>query len=217
MPNTSGTFNEVYLASLGLTPQVVTESLYHYYSLKKPRVFSRIVLLTTVTGKELVVQKLLKEGRLAELAKTLGLSKGSIPLTEEDIIVFTDEQGVQYQDIRTSTASVDEVQQVFRIISRLTRDDQTRLTVTVAGGRKTMSVTMALALQLFGRPQDEMVHVLVQPPYDSRPDWFFPHDRKDPLQRIDVVQIPFLRIKTYLPPALLRSEDNLPDIQSIIE
>jgi CRISPR-associated protein Csx14 len=186
------------VASIGITPQIVTEVLYYYYTRQNPRRFQRICLVTTAQGQQRLQATLLDGDRLADLERVIGLAPGAIPLKLEDVQVFRDARGAPLEDIRTTADSQAEMRQVLRLIHDLSRDPRSRLTVVIAGGRKSMSVGVALALQLFGREQDELVHVLVPHPYDNQPEWFFPTDPDDPRQRIEVTRIPFLRVGRYL-------------------
>jgi hypothetical protein len=79
---------------------------------------------------------------------------------------------------------------------------------SLAGGRKTMSTYLALALQLLGRPQDALYHVLVDPPeLENHSEFYYPPPRPTPIAlptgqsvdasqaRIDLVDIPFIRLR----------------------
>ena len=55
-----------------------------------------------------------------------------------------------------------------------TADPETALHVSIAGGRKTMGYYLGYALSLFGRPQDRLSHVLVSPPFESHPQFYYP-------------------------------------------
>ena len=43
------------------------------------------------------------------------------------------------------------------IVRELTKDAETRIHASAAGGRKTMSIYLTAAMQLFGRVQDTLV------------------------------------------------------------
>ncbi len=210
----NNTYLEVFIGTVGITPQIVTEALYYYYSQSPPRVFNRIILLTTRTGKDCLHDTLFNQGKLKQLELILGLVPGTIPLTPKDIFLFHDQDGQELEDIRTDSASFHEFADIFDVISKQVSDPQTRLTVTIAGGRKTMSVAVGLAMQVFARSQDEMIHILVKPPFDQRRDWFFPEDPEDPDQSIDIIKIPFLRIQPYLPESLVKSKNVMEIISS---
>ncbi|HEY8485771.1 MAG TPA: CRISPR-associated ring nuclease Csm6 [Limnochordales bacterium] len=55
-----------------------------------------------------------------------------------------------------------------------TQDPGVRVLASLAGGRKTMSTYLAMVLQFYGRPGDELLHVLVPAPFESHPEFFYP-------------------------------------------
>jgi CRISPR-associated protein (TIGR02584 family) len=74
------------------------------------------------------------------------------------------------------------------------------------------------ALALFGRPQDRLSHVLVDPPFESHPNFFYPTRRRNiiytaapdsrPLDTsaavVTLADIPFVRLRQWLPDAVLQ-------------
>lgn len=50
----------------------------------------------------------------------------------------------------------------------------TRLHASVAGGRKSMSFYMGQAFSLVAEPQDRLSHVLVNEPFETVPDFYYP-------------------------------------------
>jgi hypothetical protein len=102
----------------------------------------------------------------------------------------------------------------------LTQDPESALHVSLAGGRKTMSFYAGYALSLFGREQDRLSHVLVDPAVESSPGFFYPAPHPKVAQRtprphgtappmvegdapIGLALIPFVRLREGLPRALL--------------
>ena len=202
-------YQEIFLAVIGITPQVLTECLYYYYSdyYKQNRPFDRIKIFTTLKGEETLCQKLFNEGKLNELEKDLHLSDGAIPFSKSDIILFTDSKGEPINDLRTSEENESSLITLHEELKRWTSDKNTRVTATVAGGRKTMSTQMALAFQLYGREHDELIHII--PPDDkmdfSNPEsktWFFPKNPSDPTEKLDVSHVPVLKVGRYLSSSL---------------
>jgi hypothetical protein len=78
-----------------------------------------------------------------------------------------------------------------------------------------MGFYIGYALSLFGRPQDRLSHVLVSPPFESLPEFFYPasqtrviHDRNGQAldakeARVHLGAIPFVRLREGLPKRLL--------------
>jgi CRISPR-associated protein (TIGR02584 family) len=202
---------EIFIAVVGTTPQIVTETLYYYshpfYGVN--RRFDEIKLITTQKGKDLLMKLLFEERQLEALSKALGLSDDNIALAEKDIILLRKDGEAILDDVR-ETDDYDSMSALFDVVKQYTDDPKTRVTATVAGGRKTMSAMMALALQLYGREHDELIHILA--PDDKMvfgSKWYFPDDPADPEQKLEVSHFPILRIGRYLgaelklPPSVL--------------
>ena len=186
---------EILVISVGATPQVVTETLW-YYTYNEVREFDRIILVTTSTGKSNIHKELHRNKRLRDLESALSKPEGHFRIADENIITLKDSEGNELDDIRTSKDSEDMASHVFEILRDLTQDQNSRLTIVIAGGRKTMPAVLALASSFYGREQDEMIHVLVNEELFWT-DWFFPDNPNDPKQKIEVSQLPFLRLKNY--------------------
>jgi len=190
----------VFVAVIGTTPQVLTECLYYYYSefYGKNRRFSKIIVITTSAGKKSIREGILLPVRIKELENELGLPKGSIPFAEADIVELCDQHGVALKDIRTSLDNLLATEQIFSVLKEITDDVGTRVTATVAGGRKTMSTTMAVAYQIFARQQDELIHLITHDSKFGDSDWYFPTDTSDETQRLDVSLVSVVKVGRYL-------------------
>lgn len=210
-------YNEIFLAVIGITPQVLTECLYYYYSdyYKQKRRFDRIKVFTTLDGQSILIDKLFKGGKLHELEKSLKLQKGVIPFEESDIILFTDSKGAPIRDMRTTEDNEGSLNLLHNELKRLTSDSSTRVTATVAGGRKTMGAQMALAFQLYAREHDELIHIIapdekMDPKNPESQSWFFPIKPADPSEKLDVSHVPIIRVGRYLSASL-----DLPPVELI--
>lgn len=197
MDTNKNKFSEILVVSVGATPQIITETLW-YYTYKDIRKFDRIFLLTTSVGRDKIIAELYDNGWLQKLEKALSIFKGTFVIDEKDIIVLSDTDGNELQDIRTSKDSEDMMMHVFSIMKDLTNNPNERLTIVIAGGRKTMPATLALAASIYGRKQDEIVHVMVNDDLFWKGDWFFPTDPKDPQQEIEISKLPYLRMKNFI-------------------
>lgn len=164
----------VLLAAAGLTPQVVTETVYALAHRNPPFYPTEIHLLTTTDGAERARLLLLSKepGWFHRLCKDYNLPP--IQFDENSIHVLLDAKGKHLQDIRTEADNMAVADQVIQFLQRFTADESCCLHVSMAGGRKTLGFFLAYALSLLGRPQDELSHVLVSPPYESHPEFFYP-------------------------------------------
>ncbi len=208
---------EVFVAVMGTSPAVLSECLYYYYSpyYKQNRYFSEIKVITTTKGRDLLIQTLFIEGVLQGLESALSLKEGSIPFTESDIVVIENAvTGEEIEDLLTTEANDAASNSISNWIKYYTDMDNTRLTATVAGGRKSQSAIMALTFQLYGRTQDELVHIIAPEERMMDRKWFFPGDPADPTQFLSVSDVPVLRVGRYLSRNLNQStEDMVRDIQ----
>ena len=198
-------FKEIFIAVSGTTPQILTESLYYYYSeyYNKNRHFEKIVIITTKIGKKKLIDIILKNKILDKLEENLALKKGSIPFTADDIIVVQGNDGRFLNDIRNTEDNDLIAKLIFSQVKKWTEDPETRVTASVAGGRKTMTSYLAAAFQLYGREQDEVIHILAptekeqQDPNINAGIWFYPENPAHPDEKLDVAEIPILKIGRY--------------------
>ncbi|MBC8213798.1 MAG: TIGR02584 family CRISPR-associated protein [Candidatus Marinimicrobia bacterium] len=202
---------EIFIAVLGKTPQVLTECLYYYYShyYKQNRYFDSIFVYTTTEGKEKLVKSLFLENKLKELIKTLKINPEDIPFKKDSILLYERPDGSYLSDLRTTEDNEHAQSFLFNHIKTITMDPEVRVTATVAGGRKTMSSQMALAFQLYGRKQDELIHILA-PEEKMKPssNWYFPKNPSRENEQLYVSHIPVLRVGRYI----TRSLDISPDL-----
>ncbi len=192
-------FNEILVATVGLTPETVTETIYYYYKqIVDKRIFSDFKLVTTEKGRVGIIKALFDDGWLEKLEQAVGLKPKSILLTEDNIIVLKDENGNVIEDVRTTDNANQERLTLFKLFCELTQNENNRLTVSIAGGRKTTSASIALALQIYGRERDELIHVMV--PENKRQEntkepWFFPENDDE---RIEVSDLPIIKSRKLL-------------------
>ena len=165
----------ILLAVTGLSPQVVTETLYALAVRRDPPFLpTEIHLLTTAEGKQRAELALLSEdpGWFHRLCDDYGLPP--IRFDAHHIQAIVDTQGQALDDIRTPADNERLADRVTEKVRELTADEKAALHVSIAGGRKTMGFYLGYALSLFGRPQDRLSHVLVSEPYESSWDFFYP-------------------------------------------
>jgi len=76
-------------------------------------------------------------------------------------------------DIRSVEDNTFAANQICEIVRELSLTSHTSLHASAAGGRKTMSIYLTAAMQLFGRAQDRLSHVLVSEDFETHPDFFY--------------------------------------------
>ena len=211
----------ILLFSTGLSPQVVTESIYYHTQIRKPSLrIDAIHIITDAKCEPLVINELLPDnnGWLLKLANDYQINPSEVKLPLENIHILKDSSGKPLRDLLTVKENQAAVKIVFKLIRDLTTDDQTRLIASVAGGRKTMSVIVGQAMQFYAREQDLLTHVIVEDCIIGVKDFFYPtpiskkvkikgkivdyHDVK-----IYLDEIPFIRLRPILGNFLMESTE----------
>lgn len=215
----------VLLAVIGLTPQVITETLYAL-SQQKDSYPTHLYIITTQEGYERVRLTLLGESDnnwLNRLTKDYQLPK--LTFDETHLLVIRDPAGNVISDIRTEADNTALADLISHTVAELTSNTHSSLHVSIAGGRKTMGYYAGYALSLFGRMQDRLSHALVSQPFESHPDFFYPtpYSRiiyswpdKRPLDtkeaQVNLADIPFVRLRHELPANLLKGLESFHEI-----
>lgn len=192
-----GMKKEIIIAVTGLTPQVITETLYYLIQVKKPRSrISEIHVLTTLDGKREVVTKLLErdKGKFFEFCKDYNINPSSIEFNQGSITLLRDSAGNPLQDIRTPEDNEAVADQITEFIREKTSNENSILHCSIAGGRKTMSVYLACALMLFGRPRDTLSHVLADERSERDKMFFYP-PKSSRKSGVELAEIPYLRLR----------------------
>lgn len=171
------TYRNVLVVTLGSAPAVVTETVYALIRpdpqdgepAREPWIPHEIHVVTTVKGR--ADGNPLLRGEQSELAK-LFHQLGCEPV-DANFVVPALRDGTEVQDIRTREENIAYANRLKSLISEPARSPDTCLHVSMAGGRKTMSAYAHAAISLFGRVQDELSHILVEPQVFEKP----PHNK----------------------------------------
>lgn len=203
----------ILLALCGLTPQIITETLYALH--QEGQLPQRVILLTTRAGRERCLKRLLGEnGGLRRFFADYGLAASACRLDASDILT----PAPAVDDITTLEDSVAFQTLCMEQAFQATREAEVAVDFSLAGGRKTMGASLALAAQCYARPGDRLFHVLVSPPdFESQPDFFYPPPVPASLPRpapplpplstdqarITLAHLPLVRLRPCWPPSLL--------------
>lgn len=220
---------KILLSILGMSPQILTETV---YALSQHHAFipDEIYVLTTQLGGKNCRLALFHQngGWFHKLCQAYNL--GDIQFTENHIITTTYDDGSPIEDIRTQEDNRAVANQITRLIRALTSDDNATLHVSIAGGRKTMGFYAGYALSMFGREQDRLSHVLVQPEFEGEPEFFFPTlvtdtfkprfgnqflDRKD--AQIELADLPFVRMSQAINKRFLKEAQTFDDCVNLLQ
>jgi CRISPR-associated protein (TIGR02584 family) len=202
----------ILLVVTGLSPQIVTETIFSLaISEEKQFIPTEVHVITTLEGAKRVRLNLLNDGlgHFHALCKEYDLPPISFPL--KHIHVINGSLGQPLEDIRTPEDNLFAADFIADLVRNFCQDDQTALHVSIAGGRKSMGFFVGYALSLFGRSQDRMSHVLVNAPFESLSEFYFPPKIAKELKlfddsfvstidaRIMLADIPFVRLRDWIP------------------
>ena len=214
----------VLLAVCGLSPQIVTETIYALAALEHdPFIPTEVHLITTGEGARRAELSLLSDdlGWFHKLREDYQLP--GITFNRHHIHVMRDAGERAMEDIRTRQDNRDAANFITAQVRQFSADPHCALHVSIAGGRKTMGFYLGYALSLYGRTQDRLSHVLVSDPFESSWDFFYPTPYSRVLQtkdgkladtamaQVTLAEIPFVSLRHGLPVALLAGHASFND------
>ncbi len=221
----------VLLALSGLSPQVVTETVYALAVQEQtPFIPTEIHLLCTGEGAErarLMLQDP-QNGQLAQLCRDYHITQ-PIEFSAEHVHAFCDKSGNVLQDIRTPEHNACAAQTVMEWVKRLTADPQTAVYASISGGRNTISYYLGLAMSLFGRPQDRILHVLVSEDFEANHNFYYPPPQPEILfdrenqaintadAQITLAHIPFVRLRQTLDERYLLEDHSFHELIQVLQ
>lgn len=216
-PLAPGDFSRrILLAVSGLTPQIVTETLYALAADEfAPFVPTEVHLITSAEGARRAELSLLSDdlGWFHKLCADYHLP--GVRFDRSCIHTLRDAHGQPMNDIRTPADNRAAADFITAQVRAITADSGCALHASIAGGRKTMGFYLGYAMSLFGRPQDRLSHVLVSEPFESSYDFFYPTPYSRVLQtkdgqladtamaQVTLAEIPFVSLRHGLPTNLL--------------
>lgn len=195
-PGLSGEHRHVLIALSGHSPAVITETVWAL-ARRNPKILpSHVVAITTRTGRDCIDSELFDSGTWAHLKKVLHVPRDSLrfgPSSDAVRVFPSADRTRELDDILESPDNVAAADFILETLRQFTENPDVRVVLSIAGGRKTMSVLAALCLTLLGRPEDTLCHVLVNPPFDRadlEPRFYFP-DPEIPVYRVpDALGVP---------------------------
>src|SRR3984893_869586 len=184
----------VLLAVTGMSPAILTETVWALAQENPPVLPARIVVLTSTVGKSQIERELftpqphfddqcgwdcLRE-KLRERGQDM---KGRLrfdPASDLHILTRWDEsshRNLLLSDIRTADDNEAVADRILEFVRSIVASPDTRLIASIAGGRKTMGTLLYACMTLVGREDDRLTHVLVNEPFDDArlsPRFYFP-------------------------------------------
>ena len=168
------------IAVTGLSPAVLTETLWALATAPTPVIPDHIVVITTLTGRQKLLAQLLTADRWADflsaLKRHLGRKHAHLlagrlrfgPAQDHLRVIPTPgPAATDADDLRTAADHQAAADYILRTVREFSEEDGNRLIFSVAGGRKTMGAILFSVATLLGRPGDRVTHVLVNEPYDN--------------------------------------------------
>ena len=207
------------IATLGSSPAVLTEALYELHR-KKDWPVDEVIIITTRHGSERIKNELMsygpEKGGFYRLLEELEIPPHAIKIPYGDQLkAVAGPDGKELDDIRNredDECMAAYIQQVVR--TQCARPDR-KIYGLMAGGRKTMGAHLMSAMQLFARPDDRLLHILVSEPFEYIRNFYYPTKQSVMLERktitgdvegeydasqarIDLIDIPFIKLRAYL-------------------
>ena len=205
----------ILLAVLGLTPQVLTETLYALVSPDDPAappfVPTEIHVVTTTAGRDVARRELLdpETGRFPRFCADYRLDPGAIAFDDRSFVVV-EREGRPLPDVVRTADHAAVAATMLGLVRRLTADDRAAVHASMAGGRRTMAFYLAHALSLYGRGHDRLSHVLVDPRFAAADAFYYPPPAPATVvirgrrlntadARLALTDVPILRLRDELP------------------
>lgn len=216
-----GDCEAVLFAVLGMSPSVLTETVWALACEPVPVLPSRVIVLTTTAGRDALNRQLFLQGddrlcgwdRLVKAIERRGLPvEGHLKfgVASDHVRLFPAPSGkTDLADIATTKDNAAAADFILRELRAFTEDPSTAVLASIAGGRKTMGALLMSCMSLLGRAQDRVLHVLVNTPFDGplEPPFLFPEKgvvHQQPRDgrkvrsidaKIELIDVPFVRMR----------------------
>lgn len=173
------------LAITGLSPQVVTETLYaiHQQGLPWPK---ELIILTTRKGAEQAELGLChprgnqQHSMLDQCC--LDLKRSLFDKNKIHIKIVPDHRGQPVDDARSREDQEALADFIVKEVAQLCADPKRIVHASLAGGRKTMTFYLGYAMSLFARQNDQLSHVLITPAdYEGLRGFYYPTPYTNPI------------------------------------
>ena len=196
----------VLFAVTGMSPAILTETIWALAHEVPAIVPDRVVVITTATGRAGIIRELLEapatagtrgvwDELLAALKKEKIGADGKLRFgaTGSDLrVIVTHDpatgRSMELDDIRTKRENDAAADFLLEALRSFTENADCRVIATLAGGRKTMGALLYACMSLIGRENDRLTHVLVDEPFDDprlKPRFYFPKQTANKLIRPD--------------------------------
>lgn len=204
----------VMMSVVGMSPAVVTESIWALYEERPELVPDEVKVYTTRKGWDSLSRGLLTEHEGMTVWKDLQQKVGKEIALDKHI--FLNGEGEDMADIVTSADQDLVADQLLKDIRKYKdpKKGECRLVASIAGGRKSMSALMYAVMSLGAAPDDIITHVLADDQYTTCREFYFPAQEQQDLVvkrgndelnfkacevKIDLAEIPFVALSGLIP------------------
>jgi len=195
-------------------PQVVTETIYclHKQGIK----ITELHVITTEEGLKEIKRSLMSSAnnRLTQLCEDYNLPR--LSFGEEQIYLLKNASGELITDANRQQVQPEIADAIFNIVRDLTSDSKSRLHASIAGGRKTLSYYLGMAMTVFARPEDTLNYVSIDKNYENS-DFFYPTPYEKYIYangeslntqdaNVQLLAVPFMQLRESLPTKVLKGQ-----------
>jgi CRISPR-associated protein (TIGR02584 family) len=232
----------ILFAVTGMSPAVITETVWALARETPPVIPDRVVVVTTISGRQALERELLtpaeagasppniwQQLRRAILGRNAARDERLILEPARLVTAPNPRTGRAdwLEDLRTPEENQATANFLLGELRRWTEDADTRLVCSLAGGRKTMGALLCACLSLLGRETDRLTHVLVNEPFDDprlKPRFYFPEQPQQHLltpdqrtvraahARIQLADIPFVALRRLFERDLVRKPSTFTEL-----
>ena len=168
------------ITMVGMSPAVVTETVYQLD--KENNTPDEVIAITTQEGAEEIKKKLLQKNDGESVWDRLNAQlHHPVKFGPANIRIIPDDEAGFSTDINNTNSNNIMADYLLNQLTGYTEKEDSRISFSIAGGRKSMSAMGALVMTLVGRLEDKMYHILVNHPFDFpnlKPQFYFPEPGK---------------------------------------
>ncbi|PIQ10826.1 MAG: TIGR02584 family CRISPR-associated protein [Ignavibacteriales bacterium CG18_big_fil_WC_8_21_14_2_50_31_20] len=197
----------ILVAISGLTPQIVTETLFALTT-QKNIVIDELFILTTQRGKLVLLgkdksPKTPNVSFLSQLKELCSVNNVKLPnFNSNKNLIVANEETIELFDIKTDSENILFPNKTAELIKKLTANQNSIIHASISGGRKSMSAHLALVMSLFARKNDKLYHILTDEKFEFNN--FYPKTKEEK-EALIIAEIPFVKMRSLNAPILKES------------
>lgn len=201
----------VMVAMTGMSPAVITETIWALYKEKPDWVPDKVLVYTTQKGQKVFNEMVRSSQSGAKSIWEQLTAKIGKPDMKIKTVLFLDDKDIALEDIATSDQQLLVADQLLDAIRNLKNPcaDPCRIVASIAGGRKSMSALMYAAMTYGADEEDIITHVLADENASNCRSFFFPEQKEQKLKNgknqqdftakkvhLELAEIPFAPLRS---------------------